>query len=64
MLVIKGRRVKSFLLARERSSGLLLREGFRDRAKAKISHPKMEDTSGLLASQGKGHVSISTRLDT
>ena len=28
------------------------------------SHPKIEDTSGLLASQGRGHVSISTNLDT
>ena len=69
VLVIRGRRFNSLLLARERSRGLLLREGIRDkvavtRAKAKISHPKMGDTSGLLASQGKGHVSIATSLDT
>ena len=34
------------------------------KAKAKISHPKMGDTSRLLARQGKGHVSIATSLDT
>ena len=55
VLVIRGRRVDSILLARERSRGLLLHEGFRDkatatRAKAKISHPNMGDTLGLLAS--------------
>ena len=55
VLVIRGRRVDSLLLARERSRGLLLHEGFRDkatatRAKAKISHPNMGDTLGLLAS--------------
>ena len=69
VLVIRGRRVNSFLLAREKSRGLLLPEGFRDRVaatrgKAKISHPKIGDTSGLLASQGRGHVSIVTSLDT
>ena len=52
----------------------MLCKGFRDkatatrvtatRAKAKISHPKMGDTSRLLASQGRGHVSIATSLDT
>ena len=56
-------------LTRERIGGILLREGFRDkvaatRGKAKISHPKMGDASGLLASQGRGHVSIATILDT
>ena len=55
VLVIRGRRVDSLLLVRERSRGLLLHEGFRDkvaatRAKAKISHPNMGDTLGLLAS--------------
>ena len=60
VLVIRGRRVNSLLLARERSRGLLLREGFMDRAatikaKAKISHPKMGDTLELLASHGRGH---------
>ena len=69
VLVIRGRRVNSLLLARERSRGLLLREGFRDkavatRAKARISLPKMGDTSMLLASQGRKHVSSATSLDT
>ena len=64
VLKIRERRVNSLLLARERSKGLLLRDGFRDRTKAKINHPKMRDTLGLLASQGKGHVSIATSLDT
>ena len=69
MLVIRGRRVNFLLLARERSRGLLLCEGFRDRttatrAKARIGHPKMGDTSGLLASQGQGHVFSATCMDT
>ena len=69
VLVIRGMRVNFLLLARERSRGLLLRGGFRDkaaatRAKAKISHPKMGETSGLLANQGRGHVSIATILNT
>ena len=68
MLVERGRRT-SFLLARERSRGLLLCEGFRDRmsapnAKAKISHPKIGGTSRLLAHQGRGCVSSATSLDT
>ena len=69
VLVIRGRRVNYLLLARERSKGLLLREGFKDRvaatrAKARISHPKMGDTSGLLASQSRECVSNATSLDT
>ena len=69
VLVIRGRRVNSLHLAEERSRGLLLREGFRDRAAAtgakdKINHPKIGDTLGLLTSQGRGHVSIATILDT
>ena len=68
-LVIRGERVNFFLLARERRRELLLLEGFRDRvattrAKARISHPKMGDTSGLLASQGRERVSNATNLDT
>ena len=64
----RGRRT-SFLQAWERSRGLLLREGFKDRAaapraKARISHSKMGGTSGLLASQGRGCVSSVTNLDT
>ena len=34
------------------------------RAKARISHPKMGGTPGLLASQGRGCVSSATNLDT
>ena len=69
VLVIRGRRVNYLLLVRERSRGLLLREGFKDRvaatrAKARISHPKMGDTSGLLASQSRECVSNATSLDT
>ena len=53
-LKIRGRRANLFFLAQGRSRGLLLRKGFRDRAttiraKARVNHPKMEDTSGLLA---------------
>ena len=69
VLVIRGRRVNSLLLTRERSRGLLLHEGFRERVavtrtKARISHPKMGDTSGILASQGRECVSSATSLDT
>ena len=69
VLVIRGMRVNFFLLAQERSRGLLLHEGFKDKvaaikAKAKISHPKMGDTSGLLANQGRVYVSSATDLDT
>ena len=51
------------------SRGLLLREGFRDKAaainsKARISHPKMGDNSWLLAIQGREYVSSATSLDT
>ena len=67
--MLRGRRVNTLLLAMERSRGLLLCEGFKDRvaatrAKARISNPKMGGTSGLLASQGKECVSKSTSLDT
>ena len=69
MLKIRGRRAGLFLLAQGRSRGLLLHKGFRDKvkaimAKAKVIHSKMGDTSGLLAKQGRGHVSIATSLDT
>ena len=33
------------------------------RAKARVSYPKMGDISGLLASQGREHVSSATGLD-
>ena len=64
---IIGRRI--LLLAQERSRGLVLLEGFKDRvvairAKARISHPKMGVTSRILASQGKEYVSSATNLDT
>ena len=47
----------------------MLRKVFKDRAmatkaKARINHPKMGDTSGLLANQGREHVSNATNLDT
>ena len=69
VLRIRGRRFDLLLLARERSRGLLLREGFRDKiaaigAKARISHPKMGDTSELLSSHGREYVSSATSLDT
>ena len=69
MLKIRGRRANLLLLPQGRSRGLLLRKGFRAKAaaikaKARINHPKVGDTSGLLASQDKEHVSIATGLDT
>ena len=53
---IGGRRTNLLLLAQGRSRGLLLGESFKDRAtairaKAKVNHPKMGDTTGLLANQ-------------
>ena len=69
VLKIRGGRANLPLLARERSRGLPLREGFRDRAaaikdKAKVDHPKVGDISGSLASQCREYVSIATNLDT
>ena len=57
VLVIRERRTIRLLLAQERSRGLLLREGFKDRvaaskAKARISHPKMGGTSRLPSQPG------------
>ena len=54
VLVGRGRRT-SFLVDHKIRRGLILREGFKDRAttprfKARISHPKMGRTSGVLAS--------------
>ena len=40
VLVIRGRRVNSFFLARERGKGLLLHEGFRDKAAAIRLRPR------------------------
>ena len=54
------------LLTRERSRGLLLRKSSRDRVaatRARVSYPKIGDISGLLASQGKDHVSSAISLD-
>ena len=71
VLVIRERRVNSLPLAKERSRGLLLREGFKGKvastkakAKARISHSMMEGTLGLLANQGRECVSSATSLDT
>ena len=69
VLVIRERRTNRLFLAWDRSRGLLLLKGFRDkatttRAKARISHPKMGGTSRLLASQDRGCVSSATNLDT
>ena len=68
-VLVERRRRTSFLLARERSRGLLLLECFKDkvaapRTKARISHPKMGGTSGLFPSQGRGCVSNATSLGT
>ena len=65
VLKIRGMRANLLFLAQGRSRGLLLRKGFKDRAaaikaKARVNHPKMGDTSRLLASQDRGHASIST----
>ena len=54
-LKIKGRRAYLLFLDKGRSRGHLLRMGFRDmvvaiRANARVNHPKMGDTLGLLAS--------------
>ena len=69
VLVIRGRGTDLLLLALERSRGLLLRSGFKDRAttikaKAKINHCKVGDTSRLLVSHDRGHVTIAISLDT
>ena len=69
VLKIRGRRANLILLTWEGSRGLLLRKAFRHRAvairaKARINYPKMGDISGLLARQGRGHISIATSLDT
>ena len=68
VLVERGRKT-SFLLDQEISRGLMLHEGFKDkaatlRAKARIIHPKMGGTSGLLAHQSRGCASSVTSLDT
>ena len=69
VLKISRRRANLLLLAWGRSRGLLLHKDFRDRvtairAKARVNHPRVGETSGFLTSQGRGHVSIATNLDT
>ena len=69
VLRTRGRRANSLLLDRGRSKGIILHKGFRDRAatiraKAGVNHPKVGDILRLLVSQGRGHVSVATRLDT
>ena len=68
MLVLRGRRI-NLLLAPRSSRRLLLRTDLRDkaaatRAKAKVNHSGVGDTSGLLASQGRERVYIVTSLET
>ena len=67
MLVLKGRRVN--LLLASRSKRLLFYTDPKERVvatkvKAKVNHPGIGDTSGLLANQGRERVSIVTSLDT
>ena len=69
VLKIGGRRANLLFLAQKRSIRFMLRNGFKDRvmaikAKVRVNHPKIGDTSRLLVSHGKGHVSIATSLDT
>ena len=59
----------NLILASGRSRKLLLHTNLRDkamatRAKAKFNHSRVGDTSRLLASQGREHVSIVTSLET
>ena len=70
MLVLRGRKI-NLLLTRERSRRLLFCTDLGDRAidtkakaKAKVNCPWVENTSGLLASQSREHVSTTTILDT
>ena len=55
VLKIGGRRANLLFLAQERSIRFMLRNGFKDRvmaikAKVRVNHPNIGDTSGLLAS--------------
>ena len=68
MLVIRERRA-SLLPTPGRSRRIFLHTDLKDRAvatraKAKVNHSRVGDTSRLLASQGKERVSIVTSLDT
>ena len=60
MLKIREMRDNLFLIDQGRSRGILLRKGFRDKAmtikaKARVNHPKVGDTSRLPANQGREH---------
>ena len=68
MLVLRGRKI-NLLLTLKRSRRLLFCTDLGDRAmatkaKAKVNRPGVENTSGLLASQNREHVSTATILDT
>ena len=63
LLKIREGRANIFLLAQERNRGVILCKGFRDRvgtirAKARVDYLKVEDISGRLANQCRGHVSL------
>ena len=65
--MVRERRA-NLLLAPGRSIRLLLRTDFKDRAvatkaRAKVNHRGVGDTSKLLASQGRERVSVTTGLD-
>ena len=65
MRVLKIREgIANLLLTQERNRRVLLRKGFRDRAKARVDHPKVGDILRHLASQCREHVYIATSLDT
>ena len=68
MSKIRGTRVNLFLLTWGRSRRLLLCKDFRDKAvvtkaKVRVDHLQVADISGLIANQGKGHVTIAISLD-
>ena len=67
VLVLRGRKI-NILLSPGIRKRLLLHMDLKDRAvttkaKAKVTHPRVGDTSELLASQGRERVSIATSLD-
>ena len=65
VLRIRGRRANLLLLAQGKSRGLLLHSGFKGKvaaikAKAKVNHPRVGNTLGLQARQGRGYPSSSS----
>ena len=69
LLKIRGRKVNLLLLARGRSLRLLLYKDFRDgaattKAKARVNYFQVVDISRLIASLGRGYVTIAISLDT